>query len=242
MNRYCILFIVCLSCLVPMPVLAAADTVPASIECGKYKNLSKKEFSGLLKKIQDAYGELSSMQAAFIQYSYLAALDMSEVSKGRVSFQRPGKMRWDYSEPDPQVFLVSDNTFWFYQPEDEQVTIDNFERMVLTDLPLAFLMGLGDVTRDFSVMKACRVKDQIWLELKPRGEKKETAREELKGFSLAVSAKSHVPEGAMVTHVGGNKTTVLFKNSITNKQLANDLFGLEYPPSVDVIDRRSNAG
>lgn len=239
MNRYKygILLLLLLTTMT-MGEVFAAD----SIDCQGQKALSKSQHKGILKKIQTSYGELESMQARFKQFSYLAALDISESSSGTVSFQRPGKMRWDYTEPDPQVFLVNDKTFWFYQPEDEQVTIDSFEQMVLTDLPLAFLMGLGDVTRDFTVVKACSVKRQIWLELKPKGDKKDSAREELKGFSLAVSAASHIPEGAMVTHIGGNKTTVLFESAITNKQLAQGIFGLEFPDSVDVIDRRRQAG
>lgn len=236
MKRIC-LFVIMLAFVLSAPVLLAAEQ---TLSCDGKTLLKEKDAAELLKKIQGAYRDLTSLKANFVQYSYLAALDVSEVSKGEVSFKRPGMMRWDYNEPDPQTFLVSGNTFWFYQPEDEQVTIDTFEKMLLTDLPISFLMGLGDVSKDFSVLRGCLADNQHWLELKPAQETKREEKEELKGFALAVSQKTHLPLGAMVTHVGGNKTTVMFDEYSANTEIKDSFFELQYPQGVDVIDRRSN--
>jgi outer membrane lipoprotein-sorting protein len=229
--------------------------------CKGKKALDKQGGLARMQQVQDAYKKLSGLHAQFTQTSYLAALDVAEKSSGEVWFSQPGKMRWHYSKPEKQDFVVVDNTFWFYQPEDEQATIDTFKAVALSDLPIAFLMGLGDLSRDFDVDAACagildgsgEGEKVIVLVLrekqKAEGEavseengaepfEKVDGAEGIAGLVLAVSAETNVPLAAEVRHLGGNSTSVLLENLDTGTAPKDEIFRLSWPKSTDVIDRR----
>jgi outer membrane lipoprotein carrier protein len=213
------------------------------VSCKNQKLLSKAEGQALQLKLQATYRSVHSIKAEFLQSSYLAALEVSETSSGNVAFAQPAQMRWDYREPEPQVFLFADSTIWFYQKSQNQVLIDSANQVLLSDLPLAFLMGLGDVARDFSVLAACRRPEGLVLDLEPKkeGAQSKTVDEGergLKAFQILVEAERTLPIGARVVDLNGNITTVLLRNMSINEQLASTLFVAEFPKGTDIQDRR----
>ena len=226
--------------------LALADSPVCAeeiVSCKNQKMLSRNEAQDLQFKLQETYRTVRSIKAEFLQSSYLAALEVSETSSGKVAFAQPAQMRWDYQEPEAQVFLFAENTIWFYQQSQNQVLIDSAKQVLLSDLPLAFLMGLGDVARDFSVLAACRRAEGLVLDLEPKkeGSQSKTGDEGergLKGFQILVEAERTLPIGARVVDLNGNVTTVLLRNLSINEQLADTLFAATFPKGTDIQDRR----
>jgi len=228
------------------------STLPAcaqvsSFSCEKGRPLSTSDASQLVQAVQSSYSKVSASNGKFTQESYLAALDTSEVSSGEMWFQKPGKMRWSYKEPRAQEVVVSDNTMWVYQVEKRQVMVDSIQAALLSDLPIAFLMGLGDLARDFEVKGGCRTPKGVVLSLIPRPKSPESggssgtdpAEGGLSGFDLLVDEGAALPKGAMVTALGGNVTAIVFEklksDGITPPA---GTFVLEYPNGVDIVDRR----
>lgn len=189
----------------------------------------------VIGNIQNSYNRITSISSNFTQSSYLAALDMSEISKGKMWFKRPGMMRWSYSEPEEQEFVIRDGKFWFYQILDSQVTIDQFESVMISELPLAFLMGMGNLANDFSLQKSCREGEKLIVVLKPKIAPSAEGAMEL--FSLLVDSVTYDLLGAEVSHLGGNRTTLYLINPEFNKVDKTDIFELNIPSGVDVIDR-----
>jgi outer membrane lipoprotein-sorting protein len=155
-------------------------------------------------------------------------------------FAKPGKMRWSYTKPRPQEVVVRNGELWMYQPDKGQVMIDDIGNVLLSALPISFLMGIGNVTKDFDLVSACRGKSGVVVKLVPRekGVKKGES-EGLEGFDLLVDEAKNLPQGAKITSVGGNVTAILFENLQLN-QLSEEgnRFVLEYPKGVDILDRR----
>ncbi len=231
--------------LVSALLLIFANHLPAEevVSCQNQKKLSKSEAQVLQLKLQETYRAVRSIRAEFLQSSYLAALEVSETSSGSVVFGQPAQMRWDYQEPEPQVFLFADKTIWFYQKSQNQVLIDSAEQVLLSDLPLAFLMGLGDIARDFSVLTACRREEGLVLDLEPKkeGAQSKTGDEGergLKGFQILIETERTLPIGARVVDFNGNVTTVLLRNLAINEQLESTLFEAHFPKGTDIQDRR----
>jgi outer membrane lipoprotein carrier protein len=189
----------------------------------------------LLGDVESSYRGLQTLRAAFIQDSYMAALDVSERSSGEMVFVKPGRMRWDYRSPEEQTFLVRDTTVWFYQPQAKQVLIDEFRDVLISDLPVAFLMGLGGLSDKFEVARACVDGAGVVFELRPRGA---GADEGLKGFILKVDEK-RLPVGARVVDVGGNETTIFLTDRKPNLEVAESLFKAEFPAGTDINDQRA---
>lgn len=201
------------------------------------KTLEQRSSHDLLAKVQTSYDRLTTISAKFHQDSYLASLDQAEVSQGKVQFSKPGKMNWHYKYPDEQVFVVKDQTLWLYQPVDNQVTIDNFKDVIISDLPVAFLMGIGDLRRDFKLKSACSGSDGLILDLQP-GAPDTAKQSELKGFKLVVRESDFLPLGALVTDVSGNQTAIMLQELELNPAISEKAFATSFGHGVDVIDRR----
>ena len=65
-----------------------------------------------------------------------------------MSFLRPGKMRWEYETPEEQLLVTDGETVWLYDPLLENVTVQQLSRITEVTA-LDFLLGVGDLTRDF---------------------------------------------------------------------------------------------
>jgi len=192
-------------------------------------------------KIQERYQKVKGVRAKFYQYSFLAAMDTSELSSGVVSFSKPGRMRWDYESPEKQVFLVKDGLLWFYQEAERQVVINDFKQALLSELPVAFLMGLGSLKNDFVLKDACRNAEGVVLSLSPVKKKQksgENEASELMGFKLLVNPLDDFPVGAQVKHAGGNLTAILLGDVEFDPPLDASLFEPQFPKGTDINDLR----
>jgi outer membrane lipoprotein carrier protein len=216
---------------------AYAEEIPDLACPGSYFSKEMSSAQDLLTKIQKTYEALEALEAQFLQRSHLAALEMSEESKGTVHYKKTGRMKWIYEQPEAQVFLVDKTKLWFYQPEENQLVIDNFSSVLITDIPIAFLLGIGDLSTQFKVDKACENGEVYVLYLAPRRAQDEKSSEKLRSFLLAVGRQSAVPVGAEVVDVAGNRTTIWFHNLKTNGAISDDLFKPDFPKGIDVVDR-----
>ena len=54
----------------------------------------------VLDAVQARYESVRDFSADFVQTATVASLGRSEVSRGQVWVKRPGRMRWEYSEPE----------------------------------------------------------------------------------------------------------------------------------------------
>ena len=224
--------------------LLACDASAASraFECNEQGNSSVKPDSKAAAALSDAvqknYASISSLQAHFEQDSYLAALDTSEASSGSVWFKKPGLMRWNYETPEKQVFLIREHTVWYYQDLEKQLLIDDLGEMLLSDLPVSFLFGIGNLSRDFEALKVCRSASGRVLTLRPRN----ATSNELKEFDLLIDRDAALPRGARVIDSSGNVTAIELRNVETDQSIEAAVFEANFPKGIDISDKRPAAG
>lgn len=218
----------------------------ASLErfsCAGQAAISEPEARTLMSKIQAWYDTHSSLEARFTQYSFLAAMDISETSGGAVWFTNSGMMRWKYEDPEPQDFLIRQNTLWYYRPTDSQLVIDQLRTLLVSDLPVAFMMGLGDLSRDFSFVSGCRVQDETRLILRPVSKTETgaagpvTDNATISQFIL-LAGKDGQPLGAQIADISGNLTAIELENLSANQTDTDTIFKPDFPKGIDILDRR----
>lgn len=210
-----------------------------AFDCPQGAQMSSLDGQRLLEAVQRTYAGIEVLKGTFRQDSYVAALDEGEVSSGQMWFGKPGKMRWAYTEPREQLVVISNGTLWLYQPDKNQVLIDDISQVLLSNLPIVFMTGLGNLSRDFDFQGACRGSDGVVLTLQPHKADPAGAPDPLEGFQLLVDENQNLPKGAKITSLGGNVTAIIFEG-LTSKgiRLDADTFVLDYPKGVDLIDRR----
>ena len=96
--------------------------------------LSQNDARALSKLLSD----ILTYQADFTQSVYRENSREPEVSSGKFAIQRPKHFSWRTKEPFEQSIVADGKNLWTYDPELEQVTIQD-QRSVLSDSPLLLL-------------------------------------------------------------------------------------------------------
>lgn len=202
-----------------------------SLECVGKATTPSADF---IAKIEKRFQSITSISATFEQESIFLGLDKRELSSGAVSFEKPGKMDWRYSEPVKQRFVADGTSVWFYQPSSNQVTITELKSSFTSNLPVTFLFGLGKISDSFVAKNLCKSKEGMLLELQPK-----VTDANLANFFLVIRESDVSPLGARVLDVGGNETTIVLRDVRFNAALSADTFRFDVPKGVDVIDERN---
>lgn len=211
-------------------LIGSGVALAESLDCREADDKSRAKLS----EVSRSYSKLSSLQADFEQSSFFLGLGDTVVSSGHLAFQRPGRMDWVYRSPESQRFVADGKRVWFYQPDLNQVTVGDFDNAFSSDLPVSFLVGVGEITTSFDLLKFCSGLEREQYFLKPKVEDPN-----LKNFVLFVEPKSKLPSGARVVDVGGNETQITLTNIRSGTEFKKDRFVFTIPSGVDVIDQSS---
>ena len=87
------------------------------------------ELETIIDNVQYQYEVTQDIQATFIQIALIKSIPQEKKSEGRVFFKKPGKMRWEYTDPEQQLLVSDGRTMWYYVAEDQQVIIQDAEEL-----------------------------------------------------------------------------------------------------------------
>jgi outer membrane lipoprotein carrier protein len=148
---------------------------------------------------------------------------------GRLYLQRPGKFRWDYSQPSEQLVLADGKQIWFYDKDLAQANVRDMDTS-LASTPASLLSGSGSVSTQFDVTALPPSAGLQWFQLVPKHADTD--------FQLVRIGFDKGDLRSMFLADKLNQITQLtFSNSKRNVSLAPDLFSFVPPPGVDVIGR-----
>ena len=185
----------------------------------------------IVDKLQKNYDATADFVADFRQETEVKTLNRSLKSSGKLSFKRPGKMLWRYDEPKGQFVLTDGKHLYFYQPEQNQVIKSPLKNAFRGDIPLSFLLGLGNLKKDFNAALKASEDNQYVLRLEPQGE--------AGGFTeilLGVNKTSFDIVWVSVRDAASNLTTVRFSAMRKGVGLKDSLFDAQIPKGADVVE------
>ena len=175
------------------------------------------------------YAEARDVHADFKQTFTDKIYQRKKISTGKVFFQKPAQMRWDYEAPHQRLFIADGATLWVYEPEEAQV----FKRdLASAQLPVAlrFMRGEGKLTDDFNLDELTESEEGVTLTLSP---KKPSG--EYKALKLIVDpARFHVKASVLIDPVG-NTNHISFVDAKVNSDLPDAGFSFTPPEGVRVI-------
>ena len=146
---------------------------------------------------------------------------------GRLYLQRPGKFRWDYSQPSEQLVLADGKQIWFYDKDLAQANVRDMDSS-LASTPASLLSGSASVSTQFNVTALPASAGLQWFQLVPKHADTD--------FQLVRIGFDKGELRSMFLADKLNQITQLtFSNSKRNLPLAPDLFSFVPPPGVDVI-------
>jgi outer membrane lipoprotein carrier protein len=183
-----------------------------------------------LDRLQQRYDATRTMEADFRQVVESKALAGTLETKGKVAFEKPNRMRWDYDPPDAQTIIGDGETLWIYQPDLKQVIKAPLGQAFQSSMPVTFLAGLGRLERDFNATLARDESEQWLLTLKPKQQDAGVGT-----LQLGVRKSDASVAEARITDAAGTTTRILFSGERRNVPLSGDLFRFAVPPGVDVV-------
>jgi outer membrane lipoprotein carrier protein len=183
--------------------------------------------------VQKKYSALNDLSASFNQESRVVTLGRSRFKEGTILFKKPGRMRWDYSPPDPQLIVSDGETLWYYRQEQKQVFIRNLGSVFAIQTPLLFLFGEGRLADQFLWEEKELTADgegTYLLEMTPRSE-----TPDLVSLALAVREGDFSIAATVLTDAFGNVTRLDFSEERENQGLEEGPFTFEVPEGSEVI-------
>ena len=204
-NRFCLL-----AALLAVPAFAAGTPQDA-----------------LLKKTEQRYNGASTLQVLFKQ-EYTRAGHRTRVESGTLQLRKPGRMRWEYTDPKGKLAVGDGKNFWTYDATQNQVEKSPLQSV--DEGPLAFLLGKLHFDKEFRNLQS-----------KPEGADTRISGE-AKSENLGFTGIEFLvtPEGRIrqvkVNRFDNSMTTYWFDQETVNPKLDDKLFAFKPPAGVTVSE------
>ena len=173
---------------------------------------------------------LSAWSADFTQTIDDGSGKVVRSAAGRFYLQRPGRFRWDYTQPSEQLVLADGKQIWFYDKDLGQANVRGMDA-TLASTPASLLSGGGSVSGEFDIKALPPDGGLQWFQLTPKHPDTDFQLVRI-GFDK---------DGQLASMFLADKlnqvTQLTFTHPVRNPKFAPDLFSFSPPPGVDVIGR-----
>jgi outer membrane lipoprotein carrier protein len=204
----------------------------------------------IVRRLEAKYRGAARLEATFLE-RYTENGELTRLEAGKVYFERPGKMRWEYESPEKNVFVVDGKHAWFYVPADHTVTRVPAKRSTDWRTPLALLVGEMKVSRicnriGLAERQTPEYSADVLLYCEPRGASnlREGGDSGRKADSpggrdmvyLEVEERSGELVRVLVSDPGGVGIEFRFANWQLHPQLDDSFFRFQVPPGVTIVN------
>jgi outer membrane lipoprotein carrier protein len=167
-----------------------------------------------------------SARGAFTQTVIAKSGRKPQQSTGNFALQRPGKFRWSYEKPYPQLLVSDGNKLWSYDPELNQVAVKKVGS-AFGSSPAALLAG-QDLDQHFAIKEGPSADGIDSIEATPKGGDASFERVKI-GFT------ANRPVNMEIHDSFGQVTVLRFTRFDTNPALPAELFRFVAPVGADVV-------
>jgi len=188
----------------------------------------------LASSLQRKYDTIKDFSADFAHVYEGGVLRKQLTERGHLLVKKPGKMRWDYSAPEPKQFVSDGAKMYSYIPQDKQVVVVTVPPEDEATTPTLFLAGKGNLTRDFTPslvdLPAGAAAGSRALKLVPKARQRD-----YDWLVLVVDPATLSIRGLVTVDGQGGKSTFSFTNMKENVGLSDKEFAFKIPRGVDVV-------
>jgi outer membrane lipoprotein carrier protein len=204
------------SLFIPLLVLCAPAALPAQ------------GADDTIRAVEQHYRELRDLRANVVQKNFLKSLSKTQTFDGTLWIKKPGKLRLEYA--NGQLIVVDGKTALFYSRKSEQVVRKSFSDVEQMNIPVAFLLGAGQISDSFAVRGAGNDSSGR-IELVPK-----KAGAAMKKLTLATDGDGRIAELTIFDR-SGNRTEIKFSDVLENSGVDDSLFRFVAPKGTEVIEQ-----
>jgi outer membrane lipoprotein carrier protein len=183
-------------------------------------------------RIQAFYDKTQTFQAEFTQRYTIKAYNRTKDSRGKVVFEKPGKMSWRYTTNANRV-VADGKTLRVYEDENKQMYEQPMDQSQYP-AALSFLVGGGNVKKSFVLSKLDAERAKFSGGFVLVGEPRDPTPAYQK-ILLYVDAKTSQVRRVLLIDAQGNRNRFDFENPVVNKKPLPDEFRFVPPKGTKVI-------
>ena len=204
-------------------MLVAASSVPRAATRERAPGGPIEGLAGWLEGTRD-------LTCRFEQRLLSGALGAGTRESGVFYLLRPGRLRWEYDDPEPKTAIVDGDRTLLFLPEDRQLIRGRLSPD--EDLLPALLAGRGKIHDlfDARVLEPAGTQDRVRVRLVPR-----SAPGGVQEVILTLRPPDYSIELAEVLDPAGNRMEYLFTKVRRNKGVPESLFTFEPPPGTEIL-------
>ncbi len=198
---------------------------------------SQTDTHAVASKVDQHYDHIRTLEAKFTE-TYKGA-GMTRTESGTLLLKKPGRMRWDYDQPHPKLFVADGRTAWFYVPGEQQARRTPVKQLDDLRSPLRYLLGKTKLEKELEGLS-------IASDLQPLTPGDVVLRGVPKGMRerVAETLLEVTPDGLIarivVEELDGSVTEFRFLQQKENVEIPDQRFHFVPPAGVEVVAGISN--
>ena len=187
---------------------------------------------GPIEELDLLLRDISTLSADILQLIVESDGGILEETKIQMRLKKPNRFYWETIDPFPELIVTNGALLWNYQPDLEQVTIEDWNS---DDSELAAQLLNG---------KTDNLSDEYYIVV--------INSEETKSFELSPKMNDNIYNTVSITFINdildmihldgknGEQTVWEFNNLVINSPIADSLFEFIVPNDIDVIGNTTN--
>ena len=184
---------------------------------------------GLLKSVENRYNHAKTLQVLFHE-EYTPPGRPARTESGLLLLRKPGRMRWDYTQPKGKLFISDGKFLWLYTPADNRA-----EKMPLRETddmraPLAFLLGKLNFQKEFRNLASRPEETGTRITAEPKTDNLPYSLVE-----FVVTADNRIRE-VKVTGFDKSVLDFRFDQEKVDPPLGSKLFEFHAPPGAELVE------
>ena len=195
-----------------------------------------KDLAGVLRGMEKRYNGLKTIRLRFEQI-YRQGRQVIRRESGTLFLLKPGKMRWQYEEPEPKLFLADGRNLTLYVPSENRATQMAMKEADDLRTPFAFLLGRLKFDEEFETLETS-------TEFQPLESGNVVVRavpkrlpERVAWIVFEVTPKLEIRR-LIFEEPGGIQTEFRFADEEANPALAQALFYFQPVPGTELIQQQ----
>lgn len=180
-----------------------------------------------LNELRSYLAGLTTLEADFEQQVLDSDGEVLELASGTVTLKKPGRFRWNYSQPYERVVVADGERVWIYESDLQQVTVRRLTSG-LGETPAALLTGDTKALDQFEYVTSFSADGRDWITLRPRA-----ADTDFSGISLAF--RDDLLDALEFQDRLGQRTRLSLTNVARDREIGNAEFEFIVPDDADVI-------
>ncbi len=199
--------------------------IPLLADAGEEKTYHASDISALLHRLEKKVTGFETLKTDFVQEKNLAIFQKKIVLKGRIYLQRPHKVVWRVDEPVKYSVLITDEFVRQWDEDTNEVqeiplSRSPVFRAVLDQLTAWFSGRYVSLLEDYDV----QVQQQSPFVLRFVPRETSITKKIIKHITVAFRKDEKYLKQIKFQEIGGDSTTIIFKNTILNAPIDDSVF------------------